>query len=73
MGVYTHVTSSSGQTLALPVRDVLLRLGVSVLFGHTEVDDVNHIGSLRPWPSDQEVVRFNIAVDEVLLVYGLYS
>lgn len=37
MGVDAHITSSPTQTLALAVRDVLLRLGVLVMLRHAEV------------------------------------
>jgi hypothetical protein len=73
MGVDTHVTGSSRQTLAFPVGDVLLRLGVSVLLGHAEIDNMDNVGSLRSWPTDQEVVGLDVAIDQVLLVNGLYS
>jgi len=46
MGVDAHVSSGTGQRLAFPVRDVLLRLGVTILLRHTEVDDVDDIGAL---------------------------
>ena len=71
MGVDTHVTRRTRKGLALPVRDVLLRLGVTVLLGHTKVHDVNYISTLRAWSANEEVVRLNVAVDEVLLVNGL--
>jgi hypothetical protein len=73
MGVDTHVTRSTGERLALPVRNVLLCLGVTVLLGHTKVHDVNYISALGAWSADEEVVRLDVAVDEVLLVNGLYS
>jgi hypothetical protein len=47
---------------------VLLGLGISVLLGHAKVDDVNHICSLGARSSDEEVVRFNIAIDQILFV-----
>ena len=73
MGVDTHVTRSTRERLALPVRNVLLCLGVTVLLGHTKVHDVNYISALGPWAADEEVVRLDIAVDQVLLVNSLYS
>jgi len=71
VGVDTHVTSCSGKRLAFPIRDVLLRLGVTVLLGHAEVDDMDDVGALGAWPADQEVVGLDVSVDEVLLVDGL--
>ena len=71
MGVDTHVTSSSGQRLSLSIRNVLLRLRVSVLLGHTEIDDVDYIGSFGARAPDEEVVGLDVTVDEVLFVYCL--
>lgn len=73
MGVDTHVTSGTRKRLAFPVRDVLLCLGVTVLLRHTEVDDMDDIGALGARAADEEVVGFDVAVDEVLLVDGLNS
>lgn len=39
--VDTHVPRCPAQTLSFPVRDVLFRLGVPVLLGHAEIDDVD--------------------------------
>jgi len=93
MGVDTHVSSGTTQTLPLPVRNVLLaensakesrqldpfsfseesvlRFGIPVLLGHSKVDDVDDVFSLRAGPSDQEVVGLDVTVDEVLLVNRL--
>jgi hypothetical protein len=73
VGVDTHVTSSTRKRLALPVRDVLLRLGITVLLGHTEVDNVDHVGALGARAPDEEVVGLDVPIDEVLLVDGLDS
>ena len=71
MGVDTHVTSGTRERLAFSVRDVLLRLGVTVLLGHAEVDNVDNVGSFGAGAADKEVVGLDVAVDEVLLVDGL--
>lgn len=52
---------------------MLLRFGVSVLFGHAKVDDVDNVGGLGGRSADEEVVRFDVSVDHVLLVDGLDS
>jgi len=52
---------------------VLFRLRVTVLFGHAKVNHVNNIGRLCSWSSDEEVVWFDVTVDEILLVDGLYA
>lgn len=48
-----------------------LRLGIPVLFCHTKVDDVDGVGALSGWSTNEEVVGLNVPVDEVLLVNGL--
>ena len=51
----------------------MLGLGVSVLLGHTEVDDVNNVGRFRVGSADKEIVGFYVSVDEVLFVYRLHA
>lgn len=46
MGVDGGVPRGSGEVLVLSVRDVKVSLGVSVLLGESEVDDVDLISSL---------------------------
>ena len=71
MGIDTHVTRRARERLALPVRNVLLRLGVTVLLGHTKIYDVNYISALGAWSTNEKVVRLDVAVDEVLLMDSL--
>ena len=71
MSVYTHVASRPTQALAFPVRNVLLRLRIPILLGHTEVDDVDDVLGLSTWPADEEVIGLDVTVDEGLLVNGL--
>lgn len=71
MGVDTHVSSGTRERLPFAVGDMLLGLGVAILLGHAKINDVDDIGSLRPWPANQEVVGLDITVDEVLLVDSL--
>jgi hypothetical protein len=52
---------------------MLLSLGVSILFGHTKVDDVDDIRRFRVGSTDEEVVRLDVSVYEVLFVNGLYT
>ena len=68
VGVDAHVPGGSGQRLPLAVGDVLLRLGVAVLLGHSKVDDVDDVGDLGLGAADEEVVGLDVAVDEVLFV-----
>lgn len=67
----THVACCAGQRFALAVGDVLLGLGVSVLLGHAEIDDVDHIGRFGAGAADQEIVGLDVSVDEVLFVNRL--
>jgi len=41
MCIGTHVTCRTRERLAFSVRDVLLRLGVTVLLSHTEIHNMN--------------------------------
>lgn len=52
---------------------VYLRFRIPVLLGHTKVDDVDRIRALGARAPDQKVVRFDIPVDEILLVDRLHS
>jgi len=73
MGVDAHVSCGTRERLSLPVWNVLLGLGVTVLLGHAEVDDVDNVRVLAVGTTDEEVVRLDVTVDEVLLVDGLYA
>jgi len=50
---------------------MLFCLGVAVLLGHAEVNDMDHVGMFAVRLADQEVVGFDIAVDQVLFVNRL--
>lgn len=71
MGIDRHVPRCTTQTLALAIRNVLLRFRIPVLLCHSEIDHVNDIGGFSPWTSNQEIVGFDIPVDEILVVYRL--
>lgn len=73
MSVDGHVSGRAGEGFALSVRNVLFRLGVTVLFGHAEVNDVDDIGRLGTRSADEEVVRLDVAIDQVLLVNRLHA
>lgn len=64
MGVDRSVTSSTRQVLVLSVRDVEVGLGVPVLLGQTEIDNVDLVAALAN--THQEVVRLDITVDKGL-------
>lgn len=71
VSIDTHVTSSSRQRLPLTVWNVLLSLGIAVLLGHTEINDMDHVGRLTARTPDEEVVWFDVSVDQVLLMDSL--
>lgn len=68
MRVDTHVACCTGKGFALAVRDVLFGLGISVLLGHSEIDDVDHICGFGAWTANKEVVGLDVTINEVLLV-----
>ena len=71
--VDAHVARRARQALVLPVRDVLVRLGVDVLLREPEVDDVDLVRALVRLAPDQEVLRLHVAVDQVLRVDVLHA
>lgn len=64
VGVDGGITSSSGQVLVLPIRDVEVGLGVTVFLGQTEIDDIDLVAALAD--AHEEVIRLDITVDEGL-------
>lgn len=52
---------------------MLLGSGVSVLLGHTKINNVNDVGGFRARAANEKVVGFDITVDEVSLMDGLDS
>lgn len=71
MGIDTHIASSSRKTLAFSIWNMLLCLRISVLLGHTKVDQENIVGGLSAWLADQKVVWLDITVNEIMVVNGL--
>jgi hypothetical protein len=57
----------------LPIRNVLVGLGVDILLGQAKVDDVDDVLVLAGLPTDEKVLRLDIAVDQVLTMYIFYS
>ena len=64
VGVDRSITSSTGQVLVLAVWDVEVSLGVAVLLGQTEIDNIDLVATLAD--THEEVVRLDITVDEGL-------
>ena len=50
---------------------MLFGFGISVLFCHTKVDNMDNIGSFGTWSSYQKIVWFDVSIDEILFVDGL--
>lgn len=73
MHIDTHVSSSPTQTLALAIRDVLLRSRIPVLLGHAEIDRMDQVGRFGPWSTDEEIVWLDVSVNQVLLMNRLDS
>ncbi len=73
MCVDTHVASRAGQTLVLAVRYVLVGLRVDVGLGEAEVDDVHNVLATRRIAPDEEVLRLDVAVDQVLGMHVLHA
>ena len=52
---------------------MLLGLGVTVLLGHTKVNNVDDILRFRIGSTNEEIVGLDVAVDQVFLVYRLHA
>jgi hypothetical protein len=72
MGIYTHVTSSSGQRLAFSIGNVLFSLWIAVLLRHAKINNVDNIGGLGSRPADKEIIRLDVTVYEVSLMNCLH-
>ena len=66
VSVDASVAGRAGQVLVLAVRNVLVRSIVAVLLRQTEIDEVDLVARLSV--SHEEVVRLDVAVDEILIV-----
>lgn len=64
VGVDRGISSGTSKVLVLSVRNVEVGLGVAVLFGKTEVDDVDLVSTLAN--AHQEVIGLDITVNERL-------
>jgi hypothetical protein len=52
---------------------MLFGFWVSVLFGHAKINDVNDVGRFAVRSTNQEIIGFDVAVDEVFFVDCLDS
>ena len=73
MCVDTHVSGGACQALVLPVRYMLVGFGIDILLRQPKVDDMDGVLRLTRVPSNQEVLWFDVAVDEVFIMYIFYS
>ena len=64
VGVDGGITGSTGQVLVLPIRDVEMGLGVTVLLGQTKINDIDLVSTLAD--AHEEIVGLDITVDEGL-------
>jgi len=71
MGIDRSVPSGTSQVLVLPVWNVEMSLGVSVLLGETEINDIDLIASLSD--THEEIVGLDISVNKVSRVNVLDS
>jgi hypothetical protein len=66
MRIDTRVSRRTRQVLVLPVRDVQVGLGVTVLLGEPKVDDIDLVAPLAD--THEEVVGLDVPVEEVARV-----
>lgn len=64
MRVDAGITGGTSQVLVLSVRDVEVRLGITVLLGQTKIDNVDLIAALAN--THEEVIGLDITVDKGL-------
>jgi hypothetical protein len=64
VSVDTGVAGGTSQVLVLSVRNVEVRLGIAVLLGQTEIDNVDLVAALAN--AHEEVVGLDVTVDERL-------
>lgn len=65
MCINAHVTCSAGERFSLSVGNMLLRLRVTVLLSHTEIDHMDDIGVFGSRSPNQEVVWLDISVNKI--------
>lgn len=66
MSVDRRVSRRTRQVLVLPIRNVQVRLGITVFLGETEVNHVDLVAALAD--THEEIVGLDVAVDKVARV-----
>jgi len=61
-----HVARGARQALVFTIRNVLVCLWVDVLLRKSKVDDMNDVTSLGRLSADEEVLRLDVAIDQML-------
>ena len=64
VGIDAGITSSTSKVLVFAVRDVKVRLRVTVFLGQSEVDDIDLVATLPD--THQEVVGLDVTMDKGL-------
>ena len=72
MCVDTHISGRPRQALVLPVWNVFVSIGIDVLFGQAEVHDVYDFVLFGGCAANQEVLRFDVSIDQMLGVDVLH-
>lgn len=73
MCIDAHVPSCARKTLSFSIGDMLLCLGISVLLCHAKVNEIHHVGMGCARSANEEIVWFDVSVDQVVLMNAFYS
>jgi len=72
MGMNAHISSCAREAFVLAVRYVLLRRWVDVFFSETEVDNMYDVLLPVGVPTDQEILRLYVTIDQMFRVDVFY-
>ena len=73
MGIDAHVPRGPTEALPLTIGYMLLRLRIPILLRHPKIHNMDQVRVTRPWSTDEEVIGFDVPVDETSFVDGLYA
>ncbi len=71
--VNAHISGGAGEALVFSVRDVLVCLGINVLFSKAKVDDVDDVLVGGAIATKKEVLWLHVTIDQVFAVHILNS